>query len=73
MIYDYWKSHNLANEQLDEVYSDGDRGRDDAGSEVDLMLSNASGPAVEGKFLRPIDSFLLSELLTHFLRHFDGR
>src|SRR6516164_1230881 len=41
MIYDYWKSHNLANEQLDEVYSDGDRGRDDAGSEVNLMLSNA--------------------------------
>src|SRR5215510_4069390 len=39
MIYDYWKSHNLAGEQLDDTYSD--RGRDDTGSEVDLMLSNA--------------------------------
>jgi hypothetical protein len=41
MIYDYWKSHNLADEQLDDAYGDCGRGRDDAGSEVDLMLSNA--------------------------------
>ena len=41
MIYDPLKSHNLADEQLDEAYSDGDRGHDDARSEVDLMLSNA--------------------------------
>src|SRR2546430_4006849 len=41
MIYDRSKSHNLADEQLDDAYSDCGRGRDDAGSEVDLMLSNA--------------------------------
>src|SRR5262249_53178899 len=34
-------SHKLAVEQLDDAYSDGGRGRDDAGSEVDLMLPNA--------------------------------
>jgi hypothetical protein len=39
MIYDHWKPHNVAYEQLDEVYSDGDRGRDDARSET---LTNAT-------------------------------
>ena len=42
MIYDHSKPHNLDDEQLYEVYSGGDRGHDDAGSEVDLTLSNAS-------------------------------
>src|SRR5262245_39601817 len=37
MIHDHSKSHNLADEQLDKAHSD----RDGAGSEVDLMLSNA--------------------------------
>src|SRR5262249_51644770 len=39
MIYDHSKPHNLADEQLDEAYSGGDR--NDAGREIDLMLSNA--------------------------------
>ena len=34
-------SHKLADEQLDDAYSDRGRGRDDAGCEIDLMLSNA--------------------------------
>ena len=34
MIYDHSKSHNLADDQLDEACSDGGRGHDDAGSEL---------------------------------------
>jgi hypothetical protein len=41
MIYEYSKSYGLADEELDDAYSDRGRSRDDAGSEVDLMLSNA--------------------------------
>jgi hypothetical protein len=51
MIYDHSKPHNLADEQLYEVYSGGDRGHDDAGSEVDSTLSNAS--------LRPLADLLV--------------
>ena len=41
-------SHKLADEQLDEAYSDGDRGHDDAGPEVDLTLSNTSPRPLAG-------------------------
>jgi cellulose synthase/poly-beta-1,6-N-acetylglucosamine synthase-like glycosyltransferase len=39
MIYDHSKSHNLPDEQLDEAYSDRDRGRDNAGCEIELWAS----------------------------------